>query len=191
MFLLCLILPWLLCILITVLDTINAFWLIDWLIVRIVISHKRLMQQNCIVSLESNRESLKKVLSLLIVSRNWSDSVAQIDTIRLRFIKVRSKSNTENHSSTAKSIFIYSSGSKGAHPAPPLFSEGKFKKKYLSFANSERGPKRFKSDSCEAESCFPGYLIIETTANGSDLFEAIAHQLVAGTYNVTYRRRRT
>ena len=55
---------------------------------------------------------------------------------------------------------------------------------YLSFANSEGGPKRLKSDSCEAESCFPGYRIIETTATGSDLFESIAHQLVAGTYNV-------
>ena len=31
---------------------------------------------------------------------------------------------------------------------------------------------------------FCGYRIIETTANGRDLFEAIAHQLVAGTYNV-------
>ena len=51
-------------------------------------------------------------------------------------------------------------------------------------ANCEGGPKRLKSDSCEAESCFPGYRIIETTANGSDLFEAIAHQLVAVTYNI-------
>ena len=55
---------------------------------------------------------------------------------------------------------------------------------FKAFANSEGGQKRLKSDSCEAESCFPGYLIIETTANGSCLFEAIAHQLVAGTYNV-------
>jgi len=30
--------------------------------------------------------------------------------------------------------------------------------------------------------CFPGYRIIETTANGSGLFEAVAHQLVAATY---------
>ena len=29
--------------------------------------------------------------------------------------------------------------------------------------------KCLKSDSCEAESCFPGYRIIETTANGSGL----------------------
>ena len=72
---------------------------------------------------------------------------------------------------------------RGAHPAPPLFSEGNFFK-YLSFANSEGEPKRLKSDSCEAESFFPGYRIIETTANGSGLFESIAHQLVAGTYNV-------
>ena len=54
----------------------------------------------------------------------------------------------------------------------------------MSFANTEGGPKRLKIDSCEAESCFPGYRIIETTANGSGLFEAIAHQLVARTYNV-------
>ena len=71
-----------------------------------------------------------------------------------------------------------------AHPAPPYFRKGKEFLKYLSFANSEGGPKRLKSDSCEAESCFPGYRIIETTANGSGLCEAIAHQLVAGTYNV-------
>jgi len=44
--------------------------------------------------------------------------------------------------------------------------------------------KKLKSDSCEAESCFHGYRIIETTANCSGLFEAIAHQLVAGTYNI-------
>ena len=55
---------------------------------------------------------------------------------------------------------------------------------FKAFANSEGGPKRLRSDSCEAESCFPGYRIIETTANGSCLFEAIAHQPVAGTYNV-------
>lgn len=55
---------------------------------------------------------------------------------------------------------------------------------FEAFSNSEGGPKRLKSDSCKAESCFPGYRIIETTANGSCLFEAIAHQLVAGTYNV-------
>jgi len=61
---------------------------------------------------------------------------------------------------------------------PPYFRKGKFfLKKYLSFPNSEGGPKRLKSDSCETESCFPGYRIIETTANGSGLFEAIAHQL--------------
>ena len=30
--------------------------------------------------------------------------------------------------------------------------------------------------------CFPGYRIIETTATGSGLFEAVAHQLVAATY---------
>jgi len=79
-----------------------------------------------------------------------------------------------------------SSGSKGAGGpgARPLIF-GKVKKlKYLSFANSEGGPKRLKSDSCEAQSCFPGCRIIETTANGSDLFEAISHQLVAGTYNI-------
>jgi len=72
----------------------------------------------------------------------------------------------------------------GAHPASPLFSEEKEFLKYLSFANSEGGPKRLKSDSCEAESCFPGYRIIETTDYSSDLFESIANQLVAGTYNV-------
>ena len=54
----------------------------------------------------------------------------------------------------------------------------------MSLANNEDGPKKLKSGSCEAESCFPGYRIIETTANGSWLFEAIAHQLVARTYNV-------
>jgi len=84
----------------------------------------------------------------------------------------------------------HSSGSRGGRTRrpPPLFSE---RKKMLSFANSEGGPKRLKSDSCEAESFFPGYRIIETTATGSDLFESIAHQLVAGTYNVPARRRRT
>jgi len=52
----------------------------SWMsIVRIVITHKRLMQQNWIVSLQSNRESLRKVLSLFIISRGWSDSVAQIE----------------------------------------------------------------------------------------------------------------
>jgi len=55
---------------------------------------------------------------------------------------------------------------------------------FKAFADSEGGLKRLRSDSCEAESCFPGYRVIETTANGSCLFEAIAHQLVAGTYNV-------
>ena len=44
--------------------------------------------------------------------------------------------------------------------------------------------KGLKINSCEAESCFSGYRIIETTANRSGLFEAIAHQLVAGTYDV-------
>jgi len=55
---------------------------------------------------------------------------------------------------------------------------------FKAFANSDGGPKRLKSESCGVESCFPGYRIIETTPNGSCLFEAIAHQLVAGTYNV-------
>jgi len=79
----------------------------------------------------------------------------------------------------------------GAPGAPLIFGREKTKEflKYLSFANSEGGPKRLKSDSCEAESCFPGYRIDETTANGcSGVFEDIAHQLVAGTYNVPARR---
>ena len=84
---------------------------------------------------------------------------------------------------TVYSVADPGGGAPGA-PPPPYFRKGKKKLKYLSFANSEGGPKRLKSDSCEAESCFPGYRIIETTANVSDLFEAIAHQLVAGTYNI-------
>jgi len=71
----------------------------------------------------------------------------------------------------------------------PLIFGRKIFVKYLSFANSEGGPKRLKSDSCEAESCFAGYRIIETTVNGSDFFETIAHQLVARTYNIPARRR--
>ena len=72
-------------------------------------------------------------------------------------------------------------GAPGARPL--IFGKEKYFKN-VSFANSEGGPKRLKSDSCEAESFFPGYRIIEKTANGNDLFESIAHQLVAGTYNV-------
>jgi len=65
---------------------------------------------------------------------------------------------------------------RGRTRRPPYFRKGNLKKNiyHLPIVNVDR----------KAESCFPGYLIIETTANGSDLFEAIAHQLVAGTYNV-------
>ena len=80
----------------------------------------------------------------------------------------------------------------GAHPAPPppYFRKGKKKFKNVSFANSEGGPKRVKSDSCEAQSCFPGYRIIETTAilaatclNPSRTSSSLGHTM--------YRRRRT
>ena len=42
------------------------------------VTHKRLMQQNCIERLQSDRESLIQELSLLVIRRDCRDSVAQI-----------------------------------------------------------------------------------------------------------------
>jgi len=49
--------------------------------------HKRLMQQNCIETLQSDRESLIQELSLLVVGRDCRDSVAQsIQKFHSRFV---------------------------------------------------------------------------------------------------------
>ena len=42
------------------------------------VTHKRLMQQNCIETLQSDRESMIQELSLLVVGRDCRDSVAQM-----------------------------------------------------------------------------------------------------------------
>jgi len=45
------------------------------------------MQQNCVETLQSDRESLIQELSLLVVGRDWRDSVAQsIQKFHSRFV---------------------------------------------------------------------------------------------------------
>ena len=65
---------------------------------------------------------------------------------------------------------------RGAPGAPPYFRKGFFKNIYhLPIVKVDR--KGLKV-TLGRQSCFPGYRIIEMTANGSGLFEAIArHQL--------------
>jgi len=52
------------------------------------VTHKRLMQQNCIEMLQSDRESLIQELSLLVVGRDCRDSVAQIIQIIIIIINI-------------------------------------------------------------------------------------------------------
>jgi len=46
--------------------------------VRVDVTHKRLVQQNCIETLQSDRESLIQELYLLVVGGDCRDSVAQL-----------------------------------------------------------------------------------------------------------------